>query len=170
MDEASPDATVHSVVPHFKTPEGKARALANLAPPWKKGVSPNPGGLPGRSKRRPSGARMTPAFLKAALLKEVRYGKRYKALMQAWVSSALNGNMKALQLLLPYILPLEQDGQQGKVVFEGIKLELSSQDGRTALSMTQGKATLGEGEAGEEEEGEVSPSPPPRDVEPEPEG
>ena len=30
--------------PGPKTPEGKARALANLQPPWPKGVSGNPGG------------------------------------------------------------------------------------------------------------------------------
>lgn len=127
---------------HFKSPEAKARALANLAP-WKPGVSPNPGGIPGngRSRRKPSGRRLTPKFLHAALLKRLREGGDYRRLIDKWVTMGIEGNVKALQLLLPYILPLEGQQNGGKVVFEGIKLELSSEDGKSiSATMLSGSA------------------------------
>jgi len=134
-----------------KTKAGKARALANLRPPWKPGQSGNAGAKPR------SGHRLKPGILRATLMRELRKEDNYVRLCEAWVREAIKGNGVYLRELLARVMPLEGQQNAQRVIMEGIRLELSSEDGKT-ISATM---LHGEGPALPPPEDE------PRDLEPE---
>lgn len=116
------------------------KSLANLRP-FPKGVSPNPGGKPGGGKKARSGKRISPAMMRNVLLRELRRDQNYTKVCQAWIKQAIAGNGLYLRELLARVMPLEGAETGQKVIMEGIRLELSSEDGKTiSATMLSGSA------------------------------
>jgi len=114
--QSTEPSTVASTVEMVEvlSPHGTRRLRA----PWKKGQSGNPlgrnvGGLP------------TAQEMRASLGRAFKQGK-LDELMRAWVKHAIKGNPAYLNAILARIWPaVEDSGVQGKVILQGIRLELA---------------------------------------------
>ncbi len=97
----------------------KLKRLANLAPPWQPGQSGNPSGLtkdgfPSKNNRIREDVQQ--------MMAQPIHRRRF---IKAWFEDACNGDAKAREQILQRLDPVNtDDGRQGVVVFEGIKLEL----------------------------------------------
>jgi hypothetical protein len=94
-----------------------------------------------------------PKLSKRALMQDIREvllskdGKRQRELAEAIVANAIEGNAACLGFLAERLAPLEHGQGGGRVVFEGIKLEVvGGADGaRTSIALVRGQESHGEG-------------------------
>ena len=108
------------------------RSLANLRPAWRSGQSGNPSGLT-KDGRPPKVAK-----LEASLLDELERSGGMQALAKRWVMLAKKGNSTALSAILERLYPVPQeDKQAGRVVLEGLRLELTHTGGAQVTVMRQ---------------------------------
>lgn len=112
-----------------KYPPSRTRGLR---PPWSKGASGNPSGLT-KDGRAPKVAK-----LEASLLDELERSGGMQALAKRWVMLAKKGNSTALSAILERLYPVPQeDKQAGRVVLEGLRLELTPTGGASVTMVRQ---------------------------------
>ncbi len=126
-------------------PSGLDRRRSNLQPPWPKGASANPGGVPKDPTRRVRRYQKTLFAEVESLLQENR-GEKLKALAQSLIEGAQAREPIPLRLVVERIWPVPQESPSAsKVVFTGVRLEMP--DG-TTVQVAQGEKdvppTLGE--------------------------
>jgi hypothetical protein len=122
LTEATPIVSTGLPVRGPKTAEGRARALANLKR-YAKGVRPEEL----KAENRPS-KRALDREIDACLQRDS--GASMALLAQRIVQGALDLNPVACGFLFPRLWPIVADAQHGqKVVFEGIRLELTPTGG-----------------------------------------
>ena len=112
----------------------KQRRLANLKKPFAKGQSGNPGG------RRKDGKPPIPQILGSTAFRDelnklLGQPENLGKLALALFKLAIDGNGPAWQHLLARLDPIQGD-QHGRIVLEGIKLELSP-EGRASVTIAQ---------------------------------
>ena len=101
-------------------------SLANLRPPWKKGVAQNPGG-----KHRDGSPATHPAHLRKAFIQAWETGDIAQKFIARWFKDAISGPVsiraRARDQVLERFWPVIQDAAQReeRVVNVGVRLELS---------------------------------------------
>jgi hypothetical protein len=140
MEDQSPqgELTVESSVTAPTTGSGaKLPHTRGLRPPWPKGVSGNPSGLT-KDGKSPKGQ-----ALRASLHDELMRSGGMPALAKRWIALAKKGNATALAAILERLDPVEKDPMAGRIILQGIKLELSTEDGaKASLIMQQAAGEL----------------------------
>jgi len=97
---------------------------ANLRPAWRSGESGNPRGLTSDGKNTKV------AKLEASLQAKLAKPGAMDALAAAWVKQAMKGSSAHLQMILDRLYPVDKkDGNAGRVILQGIRLELD-EDGK----------------------------------------
>jgi hypothetical protein len=128
----------------------KHPGLANLRPPWRKGQSGNPSGLASDGK----GSKDHP--IRAQLRAKLAKRREVRRLVETWWEAACNGDSKAREQILERLDPIEKDSAQGKVILEGLRLELTAHDGSTT-TLSMGSTQVPEQQALSAREVELEP-------------
>lgn len=134
--EAEQDASEYSGAEKF--PKGLHPAsLANLRPPWRPGRSGNPSGKT-KDGKNPQ-AHAIEARLLAKLAQPTAKGSEKtwaQRIVDGWVKAAAKGDAQARRDILERLYPIiEQDKGAGRVILEGLKLELTPSGGASVTMM-----------------------------------
>jgi len=125
-----------------KANEGAKRRLANLSKPAKGTI---PEGLKRYQEARRAGE-LPPTWSKSTLMECVnralrqRNGAKLIELAESIVDNAVKGNSACLTFLAERLAPIEEKQGGGRVVFEGIKLEVvgGAEGTRTSIALVRG--------------------------------
>jgi hypothetical protein len=113
-------ASTHPKAP-FQGRKKRTLTDAMIARKWKPGQSANPSGK--RKDGLPSAPH--PARIRESVLQALAAGNTTQRIASRLVRDALKGNYKAMGILFDRVWPITKDeGGHGRIVFEGLRLEL----------------------------------------------
>lgn len=113
---------------------GIAKRMANLRPPWRPGESGNPSGLAKDGSGTKAHALRARLLAKLAKPAGQRTTKTWAdRVVDGWVKAAADGDAAARRDILERLDPIDKDHAQGRVILEGIRLEIRG--GGASLTM-----------------------------------